>query len=84
MEPNELYVSLALAVAAGLLIGFERELSAPREASASFLGGARTHPLVSLMAGLSVLVSRETGWPVVIAALLVLDVFAGPQGAGAR
>jgi len=75
LEPNELYVSLALAVAAGLLIGFERELSAPREASASFLGGARTHPLVSLMAGLSVLVSRETGWPVVIAALLGLTVF---------
>ena len=37
-------VVLGLAIAAGLLIGFERELSAPRDASTSFLGGARTHP----------------------------------------
>lgn len=76
MEPYELYVSLGLAIAAGLLIGIERELSAPRDsADGSFLGGARTHPLVALVAGLSVLVSRETGWPVVVAAFASLILF---------
>jgi uncharacterized membrane protein YhiD involved in acid resistance len=73
LEPCELYVSLGLAIAAGLLIGIERELSAPRDsADGSFLGRARTHPLVALVAGLSVLVSRETGWPVVVAAFASL------------
>jgi len=76
LEPYELYVSLGLAIAAGLLIGIERELSAPRDsADGSFLGGARTHPLVALVAGLSVLVSRETGWPVVVAAFASLILF---------
>ena len=52
MEPCELYVSLGLAIATGLLIGIERELSAPRDsADGSFLGDARTHPLVALVAG---------------------------------
>jgi len=76
LEPDELYLSLGLAIAAGLLIGIERELSAPRaSADGSFLGGARTHPLVALVAGLSVLLSRETGWPVVVAAFASLILF---------
>jgi len=76
LEPHELYVSLGLAIAAGLLIGIERELSAPRDsADGSFLGGARTHPLVALVAGLSMLASRETGWPVVVAAFASLILF---------
>jgi len=69
LEPDELYLSLGLAIAAGLLIGIERELSAPRaSADGSFLGGARTHPLGGAGGRLSVLLSRETGWPVVVAA----------------
>jgi uncharacterized membrane protein (DUF4010 family) len=75
LDPYELYVSLGLAIAAGLLIGIEREMSAPKDASASFLGGARTHPLVALAAGLSVLLSRETGWPVVVVAFAALILF---------
>jgi uncharacterized membrane protein (DUF4010 family) len=76
LEAYELYISLGLAIAAGLLIGIERERSAPRDPSAnSFLGGARTHPLVALVAGLSVLLSHETGWPVVVAAFAALILF---------
>jgi uncharacterized membrane protein (DUF4010 family) len=75
LDPFELYASLGLAIAAGLLIGIERELSAPTDGSQSFLGGARTHPMVALGAGLSVLVARETGWPVVVAAFAALILF---------
>lgn len=75
LDPYELYVSLGLAIAAGLLIGIEREMSAPTDGSQSFLGGARTHPMVALAAGLSVLVSRETGWPVVVVAFAALVLF---------
>ena len=76
MDSYELYLSLALAAAAGLLIGIEREQSAPRdESKESFVGGARTHPLVALAGGLSVLVSRETHWPIVAVALAALTAF---------
>jgi uncharacterized membrane protein (DUF4010 family) len=75
LDPFELYVSLVLAIAAGLLIGIEREMSAPTDSAQSFLGGARTHPMVALAAGLSVLVSRETGWPLVVAAFAALILF---------
>jgi len=76
LDSYELYLSLALAAAAGLLIGIEREQSAPRdESKESFVGGARTHPLVALAGGLSVLVSRETHWPVVAVALAALTAF---------
>ncbi|QRK12382.1 MgtC/SapB family protein [Archangium violaceum] len=54
---------LGLALAAGFLIGQEREYSAPdpREGRESFLGGSRTYPLVSLAGAASVLVARQFG-----------------------
>lgn len=58
------------------MIGIERELSAPRDpAVESFLGGARTHPLLALSGALSTLLSREMGWPVLVAALAALILF---------
>jgi uncharacterized membrane protein (DUF4010 family) len=63
LEP---YASLGLAVAAGLLIGLERERSRPTEPDRdSFLGGARTHPLLALGAGVAMLAAREVGFAVV-------------------
>lgn len=56
---TDLFLSLGLAVAAGLLIGLERERSAPQ--TATFLGGARTHPLFALAGGLSTLLARQLG-----------------------
>jgi uncharacterized membrane protein (DUF4010 family) len=62
MGPYEPFVSLAVAAAAGLLIGLERERSKPSdEAKLSFLGGARTHPLLALAGGASTLAAREVG-----------------------
>ncbi|HSM93504.1 MAG TPA: MgtC/SapB family protein [Anaeromyxobacteraceae bacterium] len=68
MTTYEPFLSLGLAAAAGLLIGLERERSAPTEPKeASFLGGARTHPLFALVGGVSVLAARQVGaWAVVL------------------
>jgi uncharacterized membrane protein (DUF4010 family) len=62
VDAYEPFVSLGLAAAAGLLIGLERERSRPSDESRlSFLGGARTHPLLSLAGGVSTLAAREVG-----------------------
>lgn len=68
MTRYEPYLSLGLAAAAGLLIGLEREHSAPTDPKEeSFLGGARTHPLFALVGGVSVLAAREVGaWAIVL------------------
>lgn len=70
LEP---FLSLGLALAAGLLIGLERERSAPRDPrSDSFQGGIRTHPLVALVGGVATLSARQLGFgPVVLAFLAV-------------
>ena len=76
MDSYEPYASLGLAAATGLLIGLERERSKPGEQSGlAFLGGARTHPLLALLGGLSMLAARELGVGAVLvpfAALIVL------------
>jgi uncharacterized membrane protein (DUF4010 family) len=62
VDSYEPFASLALAAVAGLLIGLERERSKPSDESRlSFLGGARTHPLLALVGGVSMLAARETG-----------------------
>ncbi len=52
----EPYLSLSVALLVGLLIGIEREQSAPddiKERRREFLGGVRTYPLVALTGALS-------------------------------
>lgn len=62
MVRYEPYASLALAAAAGLLIGLERErMRPPEESKRSFLGGARTYPLLALAGGVATLAAREIG-----------------------
>ncbi|HEU4384712.1 MAG TPA: DUF4010 domain-containing protein [Anaeromyxobacteraceae bacterium] len=76
MDAYEPFLSLGLAIAAGLLIGLEREQSAPADREAeSFLGGARTHPLVALVGGLATLLARQLGPWMAVAALAALLVF---------
>jgi uncharacterized membrane protein (DUF4010 family) len=76
VDPYEPLLSLGLAVAAGLLIGLEREQSAPSDRFIeSFLGGARTYPLVALAGALSTLLGRHFGAPVVVAAFAAVVVF---------
>jgi uncharacterized membrane protein (DUF4010 family) len=68
MDGYEPYLSLGIALAAGLLIGFEREGSVgPEERATSFLGGARTHPLVALAGAVATLLAPALGiWPLVL------------------
>ncbi len=75
MTEHEPFLSLGLAAAAGLLIGLERERSAPEDGSDTFLGGARTHPLFALVGGVATLASRELGPLVLLVALLALVAF---------
>ncbi len=76
MEQLEPFLSLAVAAAAGLLIGLEREQAAPHHpAPASFIGGARTHPLFALVAAVAMLLQRQVGWAAPVAAFAALVVF---------
>ncbi|HQR29287.1 MAG TPA: MgtC/SapB family protein [Anaeromyxobacteraceae bacterium] len=76
MDPYEPLLSLGLAVVAGLLIGLEREQSGPSDKDPeSFLGGARTYPLVALAGALSALLGRHFGAPILVAVLGALVVF---------
>ncbi|HET7824430.1 MAG TPA: hypothetical protein VFK90_03815, partial [Anaeromyxobacter sp.] len=62
MGPYEPFAALAVAAGAGLLIGLERERAKPSdEARLSFLGGARTHPLLALVGGVATLAARDVG-----------------------
>jgi uncharacterized membrane protein (DUF4010 family) len=72
MTEYEPFASLGLAASAGLLIGLERERSAPEASGDTFLGGARTHPLFALVGGVATLASRELGPLVLIVSLLAL------------
>jgi uncharacterized membrane protein (DUF4010 family) len=83
MGPYEPFVSLAVAAAAGLLIGLERERSKPSdEARLSFLGGARTHPLLALAGGASTLAAREIGVVAVAVPFGALAMLLGLNYAG--
>ncbi|MBK7586321.1 MAG: DUF4010 domain-containing protein [Myxococcales bacterium] len=75
MEDSESLAALGLALALGLLIGFEREQSAPddpEERRRSFVGGARTFPIVALLGGLSMLLGVHFGLGLVLLAFAVV------------
>lgn len=63
MAPYEPFLSLLLALFAGLLIGLERQQSAEGDgtAKAEILGGARTHPLVALVGACAMLLTPHAG-----------------------
>lgn len=64
MAQYEPFLSLLLALFAGLLIGLERQQHAVARESAradEILGGVRTHPLVALVGASAMLLSRQAG-----------------------
>jgi uncharacterized membrane protein (DUF4010 family) len=75
MEVHELFLSLALALGVGLLLGFEREQAVVERANRlTFLGGARTYPLVSMLGAVSMLLSRALGvWIILVPFLGVVS-----------
>jgi len=71
METYEPFASLGVSLVVGLLLGFEREQSAPERSSTDgSLGGARTYPLFSLCGAVAALVSQSAGVSVLVAVLL--------------
>lgn len=82
MSRLEPIASLAVAAAAGFLIGLERERSKPDHAAESFLGGARTHPLLALGGGVAAMAAREVGAGVVIVPFAALVMLLGVSYAG--
>ncbi|RME74810.1 MAG: DUF4010 domain-containing protein, partial [Planctomycetota bacterium] len=81
MQRFEPWFSLGLAIAAGLLIGLQRERAAPEEpeaAGARTVAGVRTYPIVALLGALAAMLAAAGGpWVVVgglgaIVALLAL------------
>lgn len=78
MEPYEPFISLAVALACGLVIGFEREqAAAARHQDDVMFGGARTHPLFALVGALATLLSRQFGAVAFVIGFLALLVFLG-------
>lgn len=73
MDSYEPFISLGIALAAGLLIGLERERAeGPETERGSFLGGLRTYPLFALLGVLSVLLGRVLSWGVPLLAFFGL------------
>ena len=71
----ERFVSLAVALGIGFLIGLQREQSAATQegGSRSLLGGVRTYPLVALVGALSVLLANRFGsWILAVAFAAIL------------
>ncbi|MBI4563089.1 MAG: MgtC/SapB family protein [Planctomycetes bacterium] len=67
MNEYELFISLAVSLGVGLLIGLQREQQAMEEHGDKklFLGGIRTFPLYALVGSLSMLLGRQVGsWAV--------------------
>lgn len=92
MEKFEPFVSFAVALGAGLLIGLQREQSAAQEGrhEGGYSGGIRTFPIVSLAGALSVLLAeRLSPWIfpaafVVVMAPVILAYFFEVRSGGDR
>jgi uncharacterized membrane protein (DUF4010 family) len=73
VDAPEPYASFGLSLVVGLLLGLEREQSRKGdEGDGSFLGGARTYPLVALVGSLCVLLGRVAGVWIVVAGFLAV------------
>ncbi len=78
MEAYQHQISLAVALAIGLLVGLEREHSKPEPGHGSAIGGLRTYPMFALVGAVATLLSPVTIlFPIVaflgVAALLAIS-----------
>ena len=76
MSFEEIFLGFLIALAAGALIGLEREQARVLDKKPS-IGGVRTFPLIALAGALSALLAHTMGvWPI-LGALLVVGAFLG-------
>jgi uncharacterized membrane protein (DUF4010 family) len=76
LQPLQIALGFAVALAIGGALGLERERHSRADGQRSF-GGARTFPLVGLWGALSALLARELGAAVLVAGLLALAGLVG-------
>ncbi|MEW5849620.1 MAG: MgtC/SapB family protein [Myxococcota bacterium] len=74
MDQLEPFGSLGVALALGLLVGFEREQSAAEKVH-PFPGGARTFPLVALLGAVCSMLAERAGYVLVLVVGLALSGF---------
>ena len=74
MTFEEIFLGFLIALAAGALIGLERQQDQALEKKPS-LGGVRTFPLIALAGALSSLLAHSLGVWTVLGALIVLGAF---------
>ena len=75
MERLEPFLSIAVAIGVGLLIGLEREQATTDDDQDVMFAGVRTHALVALIGATSTLVSAYIGAWFIALAFVVLTVF---------
>ena len=69
LEPVEIALGFALALAVGGAVGLERERHAHAERKPGF-GGARTFPLVALLGAMMAFLARSLGPSVLVLSLI--------------
>jgi uncharacterized membrane protein (DUF4010 family) len=75
VDPYEVTISLAMALAVGFLIGLQRQQSAAEQDDkpGHLLGGIRTFPLFALIGALSTVLSKQAGvWVIVVSLAAVV------------
>lgn len=75
MEPYATHLGLITALGVGLLVGLEREQSAP-ERGGKQLGGVRTYPIFALCGGVSMLLTSAIPWLPLVTLLAVVGLVA--------
>lgn len=75
MSFEEIFLSFLVALAAGSLIGLEREQSRALDKKPSIIGGVRTFPLIALSGSLSALLAHAVGVWAMLGTLLTLGSF---------
>jgi uncharacterized membrane protein (DUF4010 family) len=73
VEAYENHISLATALAVGLLIGLEREQSKTEPGQGSAIGGVRTYPIFALVGALATMLETASMWLPLVS---LLGVFA--------